>query len=114
MPTIQRETAVLAGAVNDNLLSGSAYEYMRGNGVVSASVVATAPGSFITIQSGPDVILEEAPPFVLAGAGVFGVVPDHFYYNWAAAAGDRLLIRARNPTGGTITFKVITNIQYAN
>jgi len=113
MPTIQKETVVAAGAVNDNLLSGSAFEYMRGNGVVSAAVLATATGCFITIQSGPDVVLEESPPFVLAGAGVFGIVPDHFYYNWAAAAGDRLLIRFRNPTGGSVTAKTIANIQYA-
>lgn len=112
MPSIQRETSVAAGAANDNLWSGSAFEYMRGNGVLSASIVATLTGGFITIQSGPDVILEEAPPFVLAGAGVFGVVPDHFYYNWGAAAGDRLLCRARNPTAGAITFKTILNIQY--
>lgn len=110
MPSIQRETAVAAGAVNDNLLSGSAFEYMRGNGVVSAGVVASATGGFITIQSGPDIILEESPPMILT---TMPIVPDHFYYNWAAAAGDRLLIRARNPTGGALTFRVVANIQYA-
>lgn len=110
MPTIQKETSIAAGAVNDNLLSGSAFEYMRGNGVVSAGVVAAATGTFITIQSGPDVILEESPPMVLT---TMPIVPDHFFYNWAAAAGDRLLIRARNPTGGAVVHRVVANIQYA-
>jgi len=110
MPSVQRETVVAAGAVNDNLLSGSAFEYMRGNGVVSAGVVASATGGFITIQSGPDIVLEESPPMILA---TMPIVPDHFYYNWAAAAGDRLLIRARNPTGGALTFRTVANIQYA-
>jgi len=110
VPTIQKETSVAAGAVNDNLLSGSAFEYMRGNGVVSAGVVAAATGSFITIQSGPDIVLEESPPMVLT---TMPIVPDHFYYNWAAAAGDRLLIRARNPTGGAVVHRVVANIQYA-
>lgn len=110
MPSIQRETVVAAGAVNDNLLSGSAFEYMRGNGVVSAGVVASATGGFITIQSGPDIVLEESPPMILT---TMPIVPDHFYYNWAAAAGDRLLIRARNPTGGALTFRTVANIQYA-
>jgi len=110
MPTIQKETIVAAGAVNDNLLQGSAFEYMRGNGVVSAGVVASVTGGFITIQSGPDIVLEESPPALL---GVMPLVPDQFYYNWAAAAGDRLLIRARNPTAGAITFRTIANIQYA-
>jgi len=110
VPSIQRETVVAAGAVNDNLLSGSAFEYMRGNGVVSAGVVASATGGFITIQSGPDIVLEESPPMILT---TMPIVPDHFYYNWAAAAGDRLLIRARNPTGGALTFRTVANIQYA-
>lgn len=110
MPTIQKETSIAAGAVNDNLLSGSAFEYMRGNGVVSAGVVAAATGTFITIQSGPDIVLEESPPMVLT---TMPIVPDHFFYNWAAAAGDRLLIRARNPTGGAVVHRVVANIQYA-
>jgi len=111
MPSIQKETALAAGLNNDNLWSGSAYEYMRGNGVVSAAVVASATGTFITIQSGPDVILEESPPMIL---GTMPIVPDHFYYNWTAAAGDRLLCRARNPTAGSITFRTVANIQYTS
>lgn len=110
MPTIQKETSVAAGAVADNLLTGSAFEYMRGNGVVSAGVVAAATGSFITIQSGPDIVLEESPPMVLT---TMPIVPDHFFYNWAAQAGDRLLVRARNPTGGAIIHRAVANIQYA-
>jgi hypothetical protein len=110
MPTIQKETSIAAGAVNDNLLSGSAFEYMRGNGVVSCGVVAAATGTFITIQSGPDIVLEESPPMVLT---TMPIVPDHFFYNWAAAAGDRLLIRARNPTGGAVVHRVVANVQYA-
>lgn len=110
MPTIQKESSVAAGAAVDNLATGSAFEYMRGNGVVSAGLVAAATGSFITIQSGPDVILEESPPMVLT---TMPIVPDHFYYNWAAAAGDRLLFRVRNPTGGAIIHRLVANIQYA-
>jgi hypothetical protein len=110
VPTIQKETSVAAGLVNDNLLSGSAFEYMRGNGVVSLAAVASATGGFLTVQSGPDVILEESAPALLT---TMPIVPDHFYYNWAAAAGDRLLVRFRNPTGGALTIRVICNIQYA-
>lgn len=109
MPTIQKETAVAAGAVNDNLLSGSAFEYMRNNGIVSAGIVASATGGFLTLQSGPDIVLEESPPMVL---GTMPVIPDHFFYNWGAAAGDRLVARFRNPTGGALTVRAVVNIQY--
>jgi hypothetical protein len=109
MPTIQREVSVAAGAVNENLLSGSAFEYMRGPGIVSAGVVASATGTFLTINSGPDIVLEEAPPAILA---TMPVIPDQFFYNWGAAAGDRLVLRVRNPTAGAITLRAVVNVQY--
>jgi len=109
VPTIQKEVTVAAQSSNDNVWSGSAYEYMRGPGVVSAAVVAAATGVFITIQSGPDVVLEESAAFILAA---FPIVPDHFFYNWGAAPGDRLLCRARNSTAGAIIVRSIANIQY--
>lgn len=109
MPTIQKETVVALGAVNDNLLSGSAFEYSRGNAIVSLGVVASATGAFLTIQSGPDIVLEESPPAV---AAVMPVIPDQMYYNFAANAGDRLVVRFRNPTGGAITARLVCNITY--
>lgn len=112
MPAIQRETAVLTATTNPNLLAGSVFEFARRNALLVASCLATATGAFITINAGSDVVLEESPPFVLAGAGVYGVIPDHFYYNAVAQQGDRIVIAARNPTGGTITFKTIVQITY--
>lgn len=111
MPTIQKQVTILTGTSNDNIWAGSAYEYMRGPGVVSATVVASLATSFLTIQSGPDVILEESPTFVLAGAN-YGIVPDHFFYNWGAAPGDRLLCRVRNANAGSNVISTVCNIQY--
>lgn len=109
MPSIQKETSVAAGAVADNLASGSAFEYMRLPGIVSAGVVAAATGTFVTIQSGPDIVLEESPPMVLT---TMPIIPDHFYYNWGAAQGDRLVFRVRNPTAGAVVHRLVANIQY--
>lgn len=104
---IQKETSVAAGAANDNLLSGSAFEYARTRGVVSIGVVASVTGGFITIQAGPTLILEESPPTVKTS---MPTVPDDFLYNAAVAPGDRLVIRARNPTGGAVTFRAVVQL----
>jgi hypothetical protein len=40
------------------------------------------------------------------------IIPDHFYYNWGAAPGDRLVFRVRNPTGGAVVHRLVANIQY--
>ena len=109
MPAIQKETSVAAGATADNLFSGSAFEFARQNSVCSLGCVASATGGFITIQSGPDIVLEEAPPTVKT---TMPVVPDDFLYTFAAAAGDRIVLRARNPTGSALTFRAVAQITY--
>jgi len=109
MPVIQRETSIGAGAQVENLLAGSAFEFARQNAVVSMGVTAAAGGTFTTIQSGPDVVQEEAPPVVRTA---FPVIPDDMTLNFAAAAGDRLVVRARNPTGGAVVHRVICQVTY--
>jgi hypothetical protein len=104
---IQKEAALAAGAVNDNIFSGSAFEYARAPGVVSIGAVASLTGAFITIQAGPTIILEESPPTVKAS---MPVVPDDFLYTAALAPGDRLVLRARNPTAGAITVRAVAQI----
>jgi hypothetical protein len=67
-------------------------------------VTAAATGSFATIQSGADVILEESPPYV---ATLFPIVPDQMFYNDIMEMFDRLRVAVRNPTGGAIIHRVL-------
>lgn len=107
MPVIQREVSVAAGAVNENLLAGSAFEFARQNSLVSMGVVQSATGGFATIQSGADIVAEEFSPAIKTA---YPVIPDEMYYSDVAQAGDRLVVRARNPTGGALTFRVICQV----
>lgn len=110
MPVIQREVSVAANSTDDNLISGSTFEVMRTNVFLSMGVSAEATGSFITINSGGDVVVESSPPFV---ASRYPVIPDEMYYNDVATAIDRLVISARNGTGAAIVhrpFVQITNL----
>lgn len=107
MPVIQREVSVAAGAVNENLLVGSAFEFARQNSLVSMGVVQSATGGFVTIQSGADIVAEEFSPEIKTS---YPVIPDEMYYSDVAAAGDRLVVRARNPTAGALVFRVIAQV----
>lgn len=107
MPVIQVETSIGAGAVNQNLLAGSAFEFLRRNSLVSAGVTAAATGSFATFQSGADIVVEEFAPAVLTR---YPIIPDEMYYSDVGAAGDRLVIRVRNPTGGAIVHRAIVQL----
>lgn len=110
MSVIMREVSVGAGAQDPNLLAGSTFEFVRGNVFVSAGVVAAATGTFITIVSGSDIVLEESPPFVIAAAGSFPIIPDHMYFNDVATLADRLVIAARNPTGGAVVHRPLVQV----
>lgn len=94
MAVIQRTVTLAASEVNDNLLSGSAFEFVRGRSVVQMGITAEdASDVFVTIQAGPNVIAEEFNP---VQATDYPNIPDGFYYAAGAVQGDRLVVRARN------------------
>jgi len=107
MPVIQIETSVAAGAVNNNLVSGSAFEFARARSVVSLGVAQSATGGFATIQAGADIIAEEFAPVILTR---YPIIPDEMYYTDVMEAGDRLVIRYRNPTAGALTARVLAQM----
>lgn len=107
MPVIMREVSVAAGAVNENILSGSAFEFARSNSLVSIGVAQSATGGFATINSGADVVAEEFSPPIKT---VYPIIPDDMYFSDVAAAGDRLVVRYRNPTAGALTVRIVAQV----
>lgn len=102
MSMIMVETSVAAGAVNNNIVQGSAFEFARRRSVVSIGVVQSATGGFATIQAGPDIIAEEFSVPILT---TYPIIPDNMYFTDIMEPGDRLVIRYRNPTGGALTVR---------
>ena len=107
MPVIQKEVAILAGAANENILSGSAFEFLRRNAVVSIGLVGSATGLVANVQSGADIVVEESP---LAVKTSMPIIPDDMYYNDVGVQGDRLVVRVRNTSGGTLTVRALVQI----
>lgn len=108
MPVIMREITVGAGLQDPNLLAGSTFELQRGNVFISAGITAQVTGTFVTLNSGADIILEESPPFV--AAGLFPIIPDQMFFNDVASIADRLVIAARNPTGAGVIHRPLVQI----
>jgi len=104
VPAIQVEVSIGAGANNNNIFAGSAFEYARGRTALSLGITAAATGTFATITSGADVGIEESPPYV---ATVFPIVPDQMFYNDIMEPMDRLRVAVRNPTGGAVIHRAI-------
>lgn len=104
MPMIMVEQSIAAGATNNNLVSGSAFEFARQRQVVSLGLVQSATGMFGTIQAGSDVIAEE---FSLPILTTYPIIPDNMYFTDVMEAGDRLVLRVRNPTAGALTARAV-------
>lgn len=109
MAVIQRTVSIPAGEVNENILSGSAFEFIRGRSVVQMGLTAEdASDVFVTIQAGPQVIAEEFNPVEDTD---YPNIPDGFYYSAGAVAGDRLVVRVRNADGTNAeTVRIVTQI----
>ena len=107
MPVIQKEVSVAANSANENILSGSAFEFLRGNAVVSIGLAGSATGLVANIQSGADIVLEESPILVKT---TMPTIPDDMYYNDVGVQGDRLVVRIRNTTGGALTVRAIIQV----
>jgi hypothetical protein len=100
MPAIQGSISVAANSVNDNVITGSQFEYLPYNAKVDFGFSGSATGLLIDAFSGQDIVAESFAP---AASNRTPVVPDDFTLKDIAAAGDRLKVRIRNTTGGALT-----------
>lgn len=107
MPMIMIETSVAAGAVNNNLVNGSAFEFARTRQVVSIGIMQSVTGAFAQVQAGPDIVVEEFSPAI---ATRYPIIPDEMYFTDVMEPGDRLVLRFRNPTGGAIIARAVIQI----
>lgn len=102
MPMFSFSTSI-GGGNTLQPLSGWQYEYLPFPARIEIGLKGSAVGLVGTISSGSDTLMEESP---VAGGGTPGVLPtplDTVFLTDDAAAGDRLKINIRNPTGGAIT-----------
>lgn len=103
MPTISRLDTVLTLITVDNVLTGSQFEFLPYDaflefGLTSSGVV----GDWIVdVFSGQDVLLEQGSVSILDRQPVY---PDDFVLNDVAAGGERIKIRIRNSSAGTLNF----------
>jgi len=109
MPVIMREATIGANTTVENTLSGSAYEFTRGAGVVSFGVAGAATGLIDNIQAGASIVAEAFPCPILTR---YPILPDEFYFNEVVMGGDRLVVRAQNTTGAGIVHRVVAQITY--
>lgn len=104
MGLIKNSVSIGAGASNNNVLSGSAFEFVREPSQVFIGLLASATGLLASVSSGSDILLEEGSLVDIVRVANQGpIFPDDFILTDVAMPQDRLKIAVRNPTGGAIT-----------
>jgi hypothetical protein len=101
MPQFSWVQSILAGATFEPLTNWQ-YERMPGNAIIKICDSATAVGLISTVTSGSDTLRDECPVPLYGAAGVLPT--DQFVEPLVdeVAAGDKVRIRYRNPTGGAV------------
>jgi hypothetical protein len=110
MPVISTTNAVLTLATLANSIAGSAFEFARVPELLNIGVTQSATGGFCTITNGSDIVAEEFEPYI---ATTYAIIPDQMYFTDYSAVGDRLVIKYRNPSAGTLTVRTLVQISQA-
>lgn len=108
MPVIQGSASVAAASVNDNVLTGSQFEFLPYNAALEFGLNGDANGADLRVDvySGADVLMEGAP---MSAQNRIPVYPDDYQLTDVAAAGERIKVRVRNTNAGaarTVFFAV--------
>jgi hypothetical protein len=100
---IQVTGSVAANSVNDNVITGSQFEYLPMNAAIEFGLVGSATGLLADAYSGSDLLCEG---MAISTQNRFPVFPDDYTLTDVAAQGERLKVRIRNTTGGALTYFV--------
>jgi len=95
MPTIQNRASVALSSVNDNVLTGSQFEFLPFDAFIEFGIVgdANATDLRVDVYSGTDALVEHMEP---SAQNRIPVYPDDFTLTDVARAGERIKVRVRN------------------
>ena len=95
MPTIQNQVSIAAASVEDNILTGSQFEFAPYNCHAQFALVGDANGADLKIDvyTGQDVIAENLEPSV---QNRVPILPDDMTVEDIVRAGERIKVRVRN------------------
>lgn len=100
MPLIQGSVSVAANSTNDNVITGSQFEFLPYDSALAFGLCGSAAGLEVDVYTGQDTVTER---MAVNTQNRFPLNPDDFVLSDVAAGGERVKVRARNTTGGALT-----------
>ena len=102
MPVITGNESVAANTTTTNRLTGNLNEFLGSPSIVALYIAAAAAAVNCSLLIGAESIIDDEE---MSDANVFPRTPDDFLARGGGFAGDRLILRFRNTTGGAIVVK---------
>jgi len=99
MPTMQDSVSVGANSVSSNVLAGQLYEFVPAGTRVTLSATGSATGLRTTLICSVPLVNDQA----IGLQNRFPLIPDDIVSS-EIVPGGRLVLTARNTTGGALTF----------
>lgn len=99
---VQLRTTIATVTTNNNVLAGNQFEFFPTRAIAEISVLGAATGLICDVLVGQRAIITQMPVSVVTVANRFGIYPDDFTIKAGGQAGERVIIRIQNPTGGNI------------
>ncbi len=92
--------SVAANATVANAVSGKTFEFVLENSILRLYATASAVGLNMTLIVGEEVVVDDQE---VNAQNRLPIVPDDFFAEAGAFAGDRVVLKYRNTTAGAIT-----------
>lgn len=99
--------SVAANTLSANLIAGQANEFLAGPSVVRIYARAAAVGLNMIFQVGNEVFSQDQEIGATAG---FPTRPQDFFVEGVGGSGERIILQARNTTGGAIIGQFLIEI----
>lgn len=99
--------SIAANTLSANLIAGQANEFLAGPSAVNIYARSAAVGLNLIFQVGNEVFIQDQEIGALAG---FPQRPDDFLVSGVGGQGERIILQARNTTGGAIIVQVLVEI----
>lgn len=110
MPSTKLATSIGATTINENVLSGTDFEFVPWPALVSISATGSATGLILDLKADNEDLVAQAIPNVAAAAGRVIVPDDTIIAQEPVRGGQRLKVRANNPTGGALTLNLLVEL----
>jgi len=100
MPTMTDRQVVVLNATIQNVLAGKIFEFVQRPSVLRLYATASVVGLNVSFVVGSRVIVDDQE---VNAQNRMPIIPDDLFAEAGARSGERIVVRLRNTTGGSIT-----------